>query len=179
MDQSGHFNWSNLGKPDYSQATALVASLPGEIRNQIQGPGRELLCRLVYLSWSFAVRSGRNRGYCIPSESWLAKRISRSDRTVRRHLTILRELKLLSWVRRMTPGGAPTTNLYTIGSVFLASLYARGARKVQRNQDRTKMSNNDLKKGIEAAPKPGEHASSPRLIDILRLDPATLRPLGA
>lgn len=152
--ESVAFDWRSLGKADYSQASALVASLPEEHRAKLVNGVRETLVRIVYLSWKQSEHSGTGAGYCWPSETWLAKAIGKSERTVRRCLVILSKLGLLTWRRRLTKGGAWTSNLYQVGHTFLASLFARGKKKVQQFRDRTKLSDNDLKREYKAsAPK--------------------------
>lgn len=142
----GHFDWRSLGKADYAQAHALVASLPSSIRLRFRGLEREILCRLLYLTWRFALTGGRGRGYCIPSERWLASIVNRSERTIRRYLVALRGLGLISWVRRKSANNDWQTNLYSLGTSFLAMLYAKTRKKYQRNHQRTLLADNDLKK---------------------------------
>jgi hypothetical protein len=176
---TGHstFNWSTLGKADYAQASALVSSLPEEHRSKLVNGVRETLTRIVFLSWKQSEHSGRGSAYCWPSEAWLAKAIGRSERTVRRCLTILSKAGLLTWRRRSTKGGAWTSNLYQVGKTFLASLFARGKKKVQSFRDRTKMADNDLKREYKAAPITGEPATMHDLLGLHRVQP--IEPLGA
>ena len=150
----GNFDWRTLGKADYSQAAALVASLPEEHRGKLVNGVREVLVRIVHLGWQQAGRSGTGAAYCWPSEAWLAKAIGRSDRTVRRCLVVLSQAGLISYRRRATKGGAWTSNLYQVGKTFMASLFARGKKKVQSFRDRTKMSTNDLKREYKAVATP-------------------------
>jgi len=140
------FDWRTLGKADYSQAHAIVASLPEAIRRQLPRGGHEILCRITFLCWSFAQRSGRGKAYAIPSERYLAESIGRSERTVRRILTALRSSGLLTWVRRLGPGRTWMTNLYQLGRSFLASLFARRGKKPQQNHQRPFLADNDLKR---------------------------------
>jgi len=148
---NGGFDWRSLGKADYAQANALVGSLPEDIRCQMNGTERETLCRITHLIWISAQTGGRGRGYCIPSERWLASKVQRSERTVRRCLTVLRGLGLLSWVRRKGKGNEWLSNLYTLGKSFLASLFARKGKKVKQIHQRTFLSDNDLKREYKAS----------------------------
>lgn len=164
MEGKMDFDWRQLGKADYSQACAVVGSLAAEVRDKLRNGERELLCRITFLCWSYALRSGRGKGYCIPSERYFAKVIARSTRTVRRALTVLRRLGLLTWVRRKGQGNDWMTNLYTLGNSFLASLFARQSKKVQQNHQRTKMADNDLKREYKADAPP---QSTGRVSDFL------------
>lgn len=150
----GHsFDWRSMGKADYAQASALVSSLPEQWRGDLLAGEREVLCRLTFICWKFGERSGRGIGYARPSEAWLAKVVGRCERTVRRYLTVLRDSGLLEWKHRMTKTGANTSNLYTIGKNFLAMLYARSKGKNPMKSVRTKVSDDNLKKGYNAAPE--------------------------
>ena len=143
------FSWQRMGKPDYAVCAGLVYSLPSEIRSKLSAPALEILCRITFLCWSFSTRSGRGRAYCIPSERWLAKQVGRSERSIRRYLGVLRAYGLLSWIRRKGTANQWLSNLYELGKTFLASIYARGLKKVQQIHQRTFLADNDLKKGIE------------------------------
>lgn len=48
--------------------------------------------------------------------------------------------------------GAWTSNLYSMGKTFMAMLFARKSKKVQSFRDPTFLSDNNLKKGYNAAP---------------------------
>src|SRR6267378_4054374 len=115
---TGQFTWASLGKADYAQAAALVASLPPTIRQQLDGVAREVLCRITFLSWRFALTSGRGRAYCLPSEQYLGKVTFRSVRTVQRAIVKLRRLGLLTWKRRGNWKDGWKTNLYSMGKSF-------------------------------------------------------------
>lgn len=171
------FDWRSLGKADYSQAAALVASLPEEVRCKLDGASREILTRITYLSWSYAARSGRGRGYAIPSQAYLSKASGRSPRTVRRCITKLRALGLLMWIRRKDSSNSWTSNLYQVGKTFLASLFARGRKKIQQNHQRTFLADNDLKREYKAGAN-SERAPRPVKIDV-KETPVTDSPLGA
>lgn len=145
------FDWRTLGKADYSQAAALVASLPETTRSKLDGVSKEILCRITALCWSYAEKSGRGRGYAIPSQRYLARTSGRSERTVRRSITKLRALGLLSWIHRKTSGNSWTSNLYSIGKTFLASLFARKGKKPKQNHQRTFLADNDLKREYKAS----------------------------
>jgi hypothetical protein len=166
--ERGRFSWGQLGKADYSQSAALVASLPDQLRRMMRHKDEEILRRVVYLCWLHASKSGRGSAYCIPSESWLAGKIGQSVRTVQRCLVRLKQAGLIQWKRRRSIGQDWQTNLYELGKSFLASLYARKSQKVQRNHHTTKLAYNDLKKGIEAAAVIERAASSMSLSEILR-----------
>lgn len=172
------FDWRSLGKPDYSQACALVASIPAAQRNQMSGRERELLCRITFLTWSYASKSGRGIGYCVPSQRWLSGTIARSERSTRRYLVRLRKLGLLTWKCRMTNLGAWTSSLYTLGANFLASLIARKGKKTQQIQARTKLADNDLKREYKAAADTSEPAIIVKYQEMKRLQP-TISPEGA
>ena len=160
MDVSSRFSWSQLGKADYSQSAALVANMPASLRRKLKHRDEEVLRRIVYLCWRYAVTSGRGHAYCIPSESWLAGKIERSVRTVQRCLIRLKEAGLLTWRARMGKADERLSNLYELGKSFLASLYARKREKVQQIHPTTRLSHNDLKKGIEVAPPTGASSDS-------------------
>ena len=149
MNSEG-FNWQALGKADYSQASALVSSLPEENRKCLEGVSRELLVRILHLSWVFAERSGRGAAYCWPTLKTLAGYLARSERTVERHLSKLQDAGLISYRRRTTAGGSWTSNLYQMGKTFLASLIARGKKKVQSFRVPTFLATNDLKREYKA-----------------------------
>lgn len=170
MDRIGGFDWRLLGKADYSQACALVASLPAAVRNKLRNGERELLCRITFLCWRFAQTSGRGKGYAIPSERWLGRVIMRSERTVRRCLTVLHRCGLLTWVRRKGAGNTWLSNLYTLGKSFLSSIFARQSKKVQQNHQRTKMADNDLKREYEADAPPSGRGRLTDLLQKLRPD---------
>lgn len=156
-----------MGKPDYSQCAAMVASLPSPIRLQLSAPAQEVLQRIIYLCWTHATKSGRGVAYCVPSERWLAQQVQRSERSIRRYLTVLSRYGLVSWVRRLGPGGTWASNLYQLGKTFLASLYARAGKKVQQIHQRTFLADNDLKKGIRVADPDGAtlKSTTPKDID--------------
>jgi len=159
---NGAFDWRSLGKADYAQAHALVASLPEEHRWKIKGVSHELLARILHLAWICSSKSGRGTAYCYPTLSTLARYVGRSVRTVERHLLALRACGLIQWTHRKNSEGAWTSNLYTMGKVFLASLFARGKKKPQQIQATTKMSTNNLKKGYNAAPSLGSCVDNTR-----------------
>lgn len=166
MQNGGGFNWGTLGKPDYAQAGALVDSLPEQIRRKFRNDMREIMQNMVLLMWGQAARGGRGAGYCWPSEAWFACKLGKSVRTVQRCLILLREAGLLEWRRRKTKFGDWTSNLYTLGKVFLASLFARRGKKTQQLHHTTYLSDNDLKREY----KPDEQRERPRLLaDILGL----------
>ena len=146
MDKGSRFDWRQLGKPDYSQCHALVASLPLNLRQKISGVSTELLVRVLHLSWTFAWRSGRGTGYCWPMQSTLAAYINRCVRTVRRHLQSLQDSGLLRLRTRRTASNGYTSNLYIIGNTLAASLFARLSQKGKQNHRGTQMSDNDLKR---------------------------------
>lgn len=154
MVERGSFDWRKLGKPDYSQCHAIVASLPPEVRQKMCGASIELLVRVLHLSWTFAWRSGRGTGYCWPMQSTLGKYIARSVRTVRRHLANLQASGLLRLKIRRTASNGYTSNLYIIGNTLVASLFARLAQKGQQNRRRPQMSDNDLKREYKADAPP-------------------------
>lgn len=150
MDENGHFDWRKLGKPDYAQCHALVASLPPQVRQKISGVSTELLVRVLHLSWTFAYRSGRGNGYCWPTLATLGKYLARSVRTVERHLTRLQASGLLRWKIRRTATNGFTSNIYIIGNTVLASLFARFRKKPEQNHRTTSLSHNDLKREYKA-----------------------------
>lgn len=164
MKEGKGLDWGKLGRADYSQAAAVVASLPEEVRWKIQGISRELLTRVLFLSWHYATHSGRGRGYCWPTLSTLAKYCHRSERTVERHLALLKDLGLLDWTRRLTKAGAYTSNLYTLGARLLASLFARVNRFSSIKSHTTFLSSNDLKREYKA----GAQHEEPGLMQKLR-----------
>lgn len=175
---AGQFSWASLGKADYAQAHALVASLPEPIRQKLTGVSREVLCRIIYLGWKQSERGGRRSAYCWPSERYLGAVCHRSERTVRRSLTVLKRLGLVTWRPRLNALKAWTTNLYQMGRSLLASLFARRARKSKQIQARTFLSDNDLKKGIEAAPN-SEEAAAFEYIGTEHRQTRPFRPIGA
>ena len=143
--------WSWLGRPDYSIAAGLVASLPQEVRNDLNSSERGVLTSILHLCWTYASKSGRGKAYCIPSQSYLGKAIDRCARTVRRAIDYLVESGLLTSVRRKPVDNQPQTNIYGLGQRLLAVVYASVGKKPQQFRNRTKVSDNDLKKGIERA----------------------------
>lgn len=150
MRQNNSFDWRTLGKADYSQAAALVASLPSDVRSQIKGVSDEILRRLVYLMWRYAEHSGRGNAYCWPALKTIAGYCDRTVRTVQRHLERLGEAGLIVAKQRTKGSGEHTSNLYQLGATFLASLFARGKRKSPIKPATTKMSHNDLKREYKA-----------------------------
>jgi hypothetical protein len=74
----------------------------------------------------------------------------------------------LQWTRRKGKYNEWLSNLYTLGSSLLAIVYSRNARKVQQIHQRTKMADNDLKKGIEAGPLEQVQASNSSYLAKLR-----------
>ena len=148
--QEKSFDLRTLGKPDYSQAHAIVASIPENTRCQMRGIESELLARLLHIAWVFAAKSGRGAAYCWPTLATLARYTRRSVRTVERHMRTLKDLGLIQWIRRKNANGGWTSNLYTMGRVLLASLYARTGKKVKQFRDTTKTSTNDLKREYKA-----------------------------
>lgn len=163
------FNWQILGKPDYAQAAAIIASLPQETRWKLKDCSRELLTRVLHLSWLYAMRSGRNRGYCWPTQSTLAKWCNKSVRTVEYHLHVLRDLGLLDWKRRWKKNGAWTSNLYKLGKVFFIQLFSRAAKK-SPVKSHTQLSANDNfhKKVYDATPEKNGGSSSHKSVTELR-----------
>lgn len=150
MAEVGGFDWRKLGKPDYSQCHAIVGSLPPELRGKINGVSHELLVRVLHLSWTFAWRSGRGVGYCWPTLSTLGKYLNRCARTVERHIKRLQELGLLRSNIRRTATNGFTSNLYTIGNLLGACLFARKRKKSEQNHRTTQMAHNDLKREYKA-----------------------------
>lgn len=150
MSLSGRFEWSHLGDPDYAQAAALVAKMPKCVKDSLRGKDEELLRRLLHLSWLHAVRGGRGRAYCAPSQGFLARVIGRCSRSVRRALRRLEAAGLIVSVRRRPLCGKPQTNLYELGKRLLAAIYSHTVPKTLKNRMRTKMSDNNLKKSIGA-----------------------------
>jgi DNA-binding transcriptional ArsR family regulator len=144
------FDWRSLGKADYAQAAAIVASLPEESRREIKGVSDEILHRLVHLMWYRAEHSGRGAAYCTPSLATLGRYCLRSVRTVQRHLEALSRAGLIEAKERFTRGGTNTSSLYTAGKRLLAMLCARYRRKSAMSRDTTKMSHDNLKKGYNA-----------------------------
>jgi len=124
-----HFSWQSLGKPDYSQCAAFVASLPAEIRCKLTKTAEEVLRRLLYLEWMYAYRSGRAKAYCWPSQTYLARCANVCRETVNRTMSVLQELGLQTSTHRGRQGENWQTNLYAPGVRFLAVLYARVRRK--------------------------------------------------
>ena len=177
QSEDGRFSWQRMGKPDYSVCAGLVYSLPSEIRCVLSAPALEILCRITFLCWSFSTRSGRGRAYCIPSEAWLAKQVGRSERSIRRYLGVLRAHGLLSWIHRKGKGESWLTNLYELGHRFMASLYARGMKKVQQIHQRTFLADNDLKKGIRDANPDGASLNSTSLPKDTPAPPSEASPL--
>ena len=174
MDTSNSFDWRTLGKADYAQASALVASLPAENRGGLEGVSREILCRIVYLSWRFSETSGRGSAYCWPKLSTLGKWVGRSIRTVERHLIVLRNAGLIAYRGRLNKTGAHTSNLYQVGKTFLASLFARGKKKSPTIRPPTKMSSNDLKREYNA----DEATERPAFLSNLLAKSRQTRPLA-
>lgn len=154
MEITAGFDWRRLGRPDYSIAAGIIASLPPAIRNDLNASEKGVLTSIVHLAWTYASRSGRGHAYCIPSQAYLARAIARSTRTVRRAIDALAEMGLLEVQRRSSHTGHWLSNLYRLGKRLLAVVYASREKKVQQNRDRTKVSDYDLKKGIEAATPP-------------------------
>lgn len=168
MASGNTFSWQSLGKADYAQAHALVASLPPALRARIEGVSHEILCRLVYLMWYRAEHSGRGRAYAWPSLARLGTYVARSVRTVQRHIETLVKAGLLTTKERFTKSGTNTSSLYYAGAALLASLFSRYHPKRPIKWPTTKMADNDLKKGIEAAPNAGEPASDSAFLRKLR-----------
>lgn len=150
MTATGHFDWRTLGKADYAQASALVSSLPEGVRKKFKNDSREVCTWIVFLGWKQAEKSGKGAAYCYPTEGWLARKIGKSDRTIRRCLVLLRDAGIIQWRHRQGKFSAWTSNLYSLGKSFLATLFARSSKKGQRIQARTYLSDNDLKREYKA-----------------------------
>lgn len=153
---SGQFDFRTLGTPDYAQAHAMVASLPRGIRCVLDGVDKELMARLLHLSWKCSTRSGRGAAYCWPTLRTLGLWCRRSTRTIDRHLKKLASLGLVVWKRRSTCGGGWTSNLYRMGKTFLATLFARQGKKVKQFRDMTPVAHNDLKREYKLPPSTGK-----------------------
>lgn len=175
--ETGTFDWRTLGKADYAQASALVSSLPEDIRSKLDGVAREVLCRIIHLGWTRAQGSGTGAAYCFPRLTTLGRYCNRSARTVQRALSKLSRLGLVSWRHRMTKSGDNTSNLYQAGKTLLASLFARKNKKSPIKPVTTKLSYNDLKREYKAAPNTGEPASLSAYLQKHRAKP--IEPLEA
>lgn len=169
-----NFSWDSLGKADYSQAGAIVASLPAPLRMQLSGPGREVLCRIIYLLWYSAQKSGRQKASCVPSEAYLAKAASRSVRTVRRLLGCLEEIGLVIWRQRKGAWNDWQTNRYQPGKALLALLVARFKGKVQQIHRGTKMADYDLKREYKSGKSDEARTLTEILQDRIRQRPPAL-----
>lgn len=151
MNKGMSFDWRQLGKADYAQTAALIASLPSDVRSQIKGVSDELLRRIVYLMWYRSEHSGRGSAYCFPSLAKLGTYVMRCVRTVQRHIESLVHAGLLCTKERYRADGINTSSLYTAGPRLLACLFARKARKSPMIRPTTKMSCNDLKREYKAS----------------------------
>lgn len=178
MDKREGFDWRTLGKPDYSQCHALVASLPSSLRQKISGVSTELLARVLHLSWTFAYRSGRGTAYCWPTQHTLGKYINRSVRTVERHLAKLQDSGLLRWKIRRTATNGFTSNLYIIGNSLVAMLLARLGQKPKQNHRPTKMADNNSSEVYKAEAPPTSRGRLTDWYNKLRAERGLL-PLGA
>jgi len=171
------FNWPGMGKADYSQAHAIYARLPEWVRRKLRNDEPEVLCRMIFLFWTCASRSGRGSAYCIPSEDWLASCIGKSTRTVRRCLTALKELRLISWIRRKGNAGEWLSNMYKPASTLMETLFLAFGKKPQQNHHRTNLSNNNLEKEYKAS---APMQTGERLTDLVqKLRANRLTQLGA
>lgn len=178
QSEDGRFNWQRMGQADYSRCAALVASLPPEVRHQLNSSEHGVLTQILYLCWLYASKSGRGAAYCIPSESYLAQAIGRSVRTVRRCLVALREFGLIEVTWRRPIRQTWLTNLYGIGKRMLAVIYASAGKKLQSFQRGTLSSHNDLKKGIEDANLNGASSDSTVLPNDTPAPPSASSGLG-
>ena len=174
---SNSFDWRLLGKADYAQAAALIASLPSDIRSEMKGVSDEILRRLVHLVWYRAEHSGRGGGYCYPKLATIGAWCQRGIRTVERHLAELVDLGLLVVKQRTKAGGEHTSNLYSLGKTFLASLFARKNKKSPMIRPTTKMSSNDLKREYKADANSEQASKLRELLEKHRLHLS--EPLGA
>lgn len=156
------FSWAGMGKADYSQAHGIYGRLPHWIRRKLRNDEPEVLCRLIFLFWTCARRSGRGSAYAIPSEDYLASCIGKSVRTVRRCLTALKELRLISWTRRKGHGGEWLSNIYKPAFALMDTLFSAFGRKPQQNHHRTNLADNNLGKVYKPTPLPGSRAYSTR-----------------
>jgi len=145
--EKGWFNWQMLGKADYSQSAAFVASLPKGVKDELGGNDERLLTKIFYLCWLQASHSGRGSAYCWPAQGTMGKDLRRSARTIERYLGRLKMAGLVVWKRLSPIGGKYRTCIYSLGKNFLAALYARYSKTMFRENHTTKTSYNDLKKG--------------------------------
>jgi hypothetical protein len=140
------FSWAVHGPADFAAAAGVIASLSAEDRQQLNGTERAALERILDLFAKHA-RQGGKAAYLTFSRSWLASVLRRSVRQVARILKRLVELGYLVRVRRKPVHAVPQTDLTLPGNRLLSLVY-RTAKILQRNRKGTKMSHNDLKKGI-------------------------------
>lgn len=146
-EATGTFRWEHLGKPDYSMAASYVASLPKEVRNELNRSEELTLTKLFFLIWNGAAHSGRGTGYAIPSQGYLGETIGRSRFTISRALRVLCDMGLVCRKRRAPVQGIYQTCIYTAGKRLLASLYARFTKRFSKKNHVAEMPHNDLKKG--------------------------------
>jgi len=157
----GQFRWELMGKADFSRCAGMIASLPADLRSEMNSSAHGVCVRLLHLCWYHAEHSGRGHAFAIPSQGWLAKCIDRCDRTVRRAIDWLVGQGLITSQRRRPRQGVNQTNVYGLGKRLLAVIYAAAGQKVKQYHDRTKVSDNDLKKGIEGATPQAPPSHSP------------------
>lgn len=159
--------WEAMGKPDYSAAAGLVASLPKEVKNGLNQTGERTLTRLLFLIWNGATHSGRGAGYAIPSQSYLGEAIDRSRYSISRALRVLGNMGLVDRRRRSPVQGVYQTCIYTPGKRLLALLYARFSKTMFGKNHVAETPHKDLKKGIisrgaDTQPAPNERVKLSR-----------------
>lgn len=115
-------DFRQFGPADFGVAAGVVASLAEEVRVELGGADRELLTIIVYLCWFQAQHGGRGAAYAYPSHSYLAGRIHRSSRQVRRIVDKLVGLGLIAKQNRHGPLREWMSNLYTLGGQIYRSI---------------------------------------------------------
>ena len=117
-----------VGKNDFIEAKATVASMPIAVRKSLTATQEETLAWLTFFPWYQSCKTGVATLSCSSPMVWIAGKVGVSTRTIKAHVRKLAALGLITKYQPRIMAGTWYLNVYTLTGPLIDAVRGRMGR---------------------------------------------------